>query len=357
MHLRNQLTALFSPTRRLIGPDRDVIRAGGPLGAMQWVVPRAQCHYRRIDLPNLSARKRQAAARIAARRYQPAAGALSHIAWTGSVAHLWTWTAPPEDLAASEDLAWLPETLLRAPPADDGARLLRMVEGFEGQLWRDGQLQASQWWPQPPGEDGWRRFLRGCGLPAGDARSPEPEPGQFEPLPWAETPWGDTQRGLPASPAALERLAWAGAFGLLAIVLGWQLAGTLTWSVARTQLDTRTETLRARAAPLLDARERADAARQALLSYHALAQQGISDYALMAQIVSPLPDDIRFGGWRREGARLQTLVSSADTDPRHFVSAFGQHPRLADVVASPVEGGSMQLDFTLPQAAAPGTAE
>jgi len=340
MKPRDRLTALFSPTRRLGGAEPRLLHAGGPLGPVEWVVPRADCHYRRLDFSALPVRQREAAAHLAARRHEPAPGARQHIAWAGGIAHAWIWPEP-DPAMAGEDAGWIPETLLRAAPAADGARLLQMMSGVEGQVWREGQLQASQWWPAPPDADGWRRFARAAGL------GPEAALPPLETLPWADQPWGDARRGLPGSPAALERLAWVAGLGLLALGLGWQLAAQANWTVGQWRLDQRMAELRERATPLLEARERADAAMASLQSLRGLAS-GANDYALMADVIAPLPKDARLVAWRREGARLQVGVLSTEIDPRPYVLAFQSHPVLSDVAANPpADGKGMQLDFSL----------
>src|SRR5690606_36537450 len=116
-------------------------------------------------------------------------------------------------LAAGES-GWIPETLLRAKPAGDGPRLLAMMRGVEGQVWREGGLRASQWWPAPPDAATWRRFLRAAGLATGDDTVPEPET-----LPWADRSCADRPAGLPGSPAALERVAWVAGAGIVALGL------------------------------------------------------------------------------------------------------------------------------------------
>ena len=170
MSLRNRLAAIFSPTRRLATPEAATVRAGGVLGGVQWVVPRAQCHYRRMDFASLPPRQRDAAARIAARRHEPRPQAAFHVAWTGGIAHVWTWTTRSAD-APADEAEWVPESLLRAPPPGDGVRLLQQVDGVEGQCWRGGLLQASQWWAAAPAPADWLRFVRGCGFGPGHAES------------------------------------------------------------------------------------------------------------------------------------------------------------------------------------------
>lgn len=343
MILRERLKAIFSPTRRLLAADTPKVSAGGALGGVEWVVPRAHCQYHRADFSSLPARRRAAAAALAARQHEAMPGARSQVAWSGAIAHTWVWrgTGADERQPLEADFAWTPESLLRPAPPSDGVRLLRLVEGCEGQHWRDGTLRASRWWAQPPGADAWGRFLRGCGL-AAEGRVPAPEdPG------WAGTPWASRGWRLPASPARLERMAWQGAFGLLLLLAGWQLAAALTWTIARANLDSSIASLRAQATPLLDARERAEDVRATLDGYAGLADQGLSDYALMARVTVALPEDGRLSAWQRDRERLQVQVDSADTDPRRYVSAYQGSDLLHDATATPVRGGQMQLDFRL----------
>jgi hypothetical protein len=350
MSLRNRLAAIFSPTRRLAGPEPATVRGGGALGGVQRVVPRAECHYRRVDLSGLPARQRAAAARIAARRHEPRPQASFHTAWNGGIAHVWTWIVSAGEGADPGEAEWIPESLLRAPPGEDGVRLLQQVAGVEGQCWRGGVLQASQWWAAPPTGAEWLRFVRGCGYGAEQAE-PMPQP---QALGWSE-PWGDRPRGLPASPRVLERWAWTGCIAIVALALGWQVAASIEWSLAQHRLDARMAALRARATPLLSARERAERARDALLGLRDL-QAGIDDYRLMAEVASPLPKDARLVGWQREDTRLLVTVKSTDLDPRHFVSAYDGNPLLSNVIATPAEG-AMGLAFDLaPANPVPGAA-
>ena len=339
MKLRTKLAALFLPTRRLIGVDAPVVQPGGSLGGQQWIVPRAECQYRRADLSMVPPRQRAAAAELVARRHQPAPGAATHIAWRRGVAHLWIWPASPPEVATGEQ-RWLPETLLLAPPEQDGPRLLRMALGTEGQLWEDGQLVLSQWWPQVPELEAWQRFLRAGGR--------EPVPVVSEPLslPWA-SPWGEGRRSLlPGSAKARERLAWHAIGVLVLLALGWELTGLARWSSASRGLATRLEATRAEIAPVLGARERAEQAQAEAERLRGL-QNGVSDYELAAQMVSALPEGTEFKAWSRDAAKLKVIVAGSWNDPRKYVAAFAGDPQLADAVATPVDG-TMQMEFNLP---------
>jgi hypothetical protein len=335
MHLRKQLAAIFSPTRRLAGPEPVTVRAGGLLGELQWVVPRAECEYHRHDFSMLPARQRAAAAAIAARRHA-GGDARHHVAWKGAIAHVWSWRGGDAPLAA--DAGWIPESLLRRAPSADGLRLLAQVRGFEGQCWRDGDLQSSQWWADAPSAAAWQRFARASGLGPDAAALPEAEA-----LPWSE-PWADAKRGMPASPAMLERIAWRAIACAILAALGWQVAGTLQLHLAQASLDAKMNALRAKAAPLLAAREQAERAQDGLAALRAL-QQGHDDYRLVSRVIQPLPADTRVLEWHREGDKLQVAVQSGDADPRHFVSAYAGDKLLSGVVATPGNSGTTMLAF------------
>ena len=350
MTLRERLRALFSPTRRLLTADAAVVSEGGVLGGVEWVVPRARCQYHRADFSNLPPPRRAAAAVLAARHRETGPEARSRIAWTGAIAHLWIWNGVgAEGDARAADFAWVPESLLR-PPCPEGVRLLRQLEGFEGQLWSGGVLRASRWWAQSPSPDAWTRFLRGCGLPAVLA-PPVPEDAG-----WADRAWGSQGWRLPASPARLERTAWRGVLAGLLLLAGWQLAAAATWAVARTRLDGTLASHRAQAAPLLEAREHAAQARASLDAYRQLAAEGMSDYVLMADVAAGLPEDGQLSAWQRDRERLQVQVRSAETDPRRYVAAYQDSATLADASATPARDGTMQLDFLVVQDTVAGEA-
>lgn len=338
MNLRQTLAALFSPTRQLIGTESPVVRQGGALGGQEWVVPRAECQYRSVDLASVPARQRQAAARLAVVRHQPTPAASTHVAMLGDRAHLWIWADPPAEVAAGER-RWIPETRLLGQAEADGPRLLRLARGFEGQVWEGGQLLQSQWWPQAPQAGEWQRFLRAGGLePSGDM------PGAIAPA-WGQ-PWGEARQGLlPGGAAARERLAWTTLAVLVALGLGWEAAGLLRWSMAAQQVNARLDALRTELAPVLAARERAEQAQAELARLHGL-QSSTSDYVLMAHVLEPLPEGTRLRGWLREDDKLKVSVSSSETDPRRFVTAYATSATLSDASATP-GGGGMHLAFSL----------
>jgi hypothetical protein len=304
-------------------------------------VPRSQLRYRRLEFPALNARQRAEAARIAVGR-DALPGALSRVAWKGPVAHVWSWT-PPANASARERTGWLPESLLRRPPANDGPRLVRQMEGFEGQIWRGGDLAASQWWPAPPPPAPWQRFLRsaGLGLDGGDNVPMACEAAWSQP--WARL------RGGNARSEQVESTVWRVVLVLVVSTLGWQWAALGAEREALHTLVRRTEQLRTAAMPLLDARERADTGRETMRRFGAL-QRGASDYSLMAAVRAPLGEDARLLAWSRQGDQLKVKVQSKETDPRAFVRAYESVSVFGDVQAAPAKPEGMLLEFKLPEA-------
>jgi hypothetical protein len=47
-----------------------------------------------------------------------------------------------------------------------------LISGFEGQVWRDGELVGSRWWRERPSTADWAIFAEAMGLPSSDAPGP-----------------------------------------------------------------------------------------------------------------------------------------------------------------------------------------
>ena len=121
-----------------------------------------------------------------------------------------------------------PEGLLHAA-GTDGLRLVRCIEGVEGQCWAAGHLRASRWWRDEPSDTDWQAFCRAVQQP--DVALPAAEE-----LPWQRPVRpisGLEDLGQPARPGAL---AWrrhrTGAFRRYRVCGAWRL-GRLASSCAR----------------------------------------------------------------------------------------------------------------------------
>lgn len=315
------------------------------------MVGRGECQYRREDLQALPARRRLQAGKLAMVRHKPSPSALSYMAWTGGIAHFWFWMAPESDDAGGER-RWIPESLLLAPPAADGLRLLKLSKGYEGQCWQNGALASSQWWEQVPTGEAWGRFVRSTGLdPVALQDVPDPIH-----LPWSDHPWGEMSRTQWLMGLFDEKAVWLVLFAVLTAALSWQVVALLRWQNAGNQLAASVERVRAEVGPLLAAREQAEQA-QAELEHMGALRSPNNDYVLMASVAAHLPEGSTLLTWRREADKLQATVRSSEADPRAFVVAFEGDSRLSDVVVSPLANGTMQLAFELPAADGVGAKE
>src|SRR5690606_15340884 len=73
----------------------------------------------------------------------------------------------------------------------DGFRLAQMSDGVEGQVWKNGLLEATRWWPAAPSSRDWATFLRAAGLDLTQTALDVPQATESEFLtqPWtASTP-------------------------------------------------------------------------------------------------------------------------------------------------------------------------
>ncbi|WP_439635697.1 hypothetical protein [Oceanicaulis sp.] len=163
----------------VLSARRGVERRGGPVERLilgeRVVISRALCHFETMNaLPGGQSLRRYEAAKLSARARTPIADPDFYFDWGDDQIGVWSW---PKTLTA--DLTEfegeiLPETVLH-PPLQDGARLMTTIDGYEGQVWRDGQLRASRWWPSQPGDADWASFLRMTRSAGADQIRPAPE--------------------------------------------------------------------------------------------------------------------------------------------------------------------------------------
>ena len=97
-----------------------------------------------------------------ARRRSPFGVPEFFIEWGETEVGLWSWDAAV--LAGPDGKKGLaaPESVFFAP-MEDGARLIALGDGFEGQVWREGALVASRWWAHEPARADLNAFIRAGG--------------------------------------------------------------------------------------------------------------------------------------------------------------------------------------------------
>lgn len=173
-----------SQARTIVYADGVIKRGGTP--ATRWIygeqiiISRGLCHYERMTklASGLSLRAIQAV-RLSANARTPAPDPGFHFDDRGQELGVWSWDKSILDPLGDFDGQVIPESLLH-DPLDQGTRLIACIDGVEGQIWQNGQLKHSRWWPNAPSPSDWALFLRAARY---EGTSDMPETTQLEFLP------------------------------------------------------------------------------------------------------------------------------------------------------------------------------
>jgi len=254
--------------------DVTLAKAGLPLPLPGvCVVPRGACSFRRTRLAGAGRQGLQAALLRAKQEALPGESGTLIIAdkidaslapQTHIMASTWSFARQSEHQGR-----YLPETLAQKGQ-ENGARLVKGLSGFEGQIWSNGNLVASRWWLNSPGSSEWHVFLQASQESLG--------PLSYD-LPKAETvPWRDD-----LSAFAFEReqmAAWLSPFNLGAAVItvlacGYVFVGAqyLRESLVMRSAQSKIENLSDETAQILSFRRRALANQNYLKRYEALGER------------------------------------------------------------------------------------
>ena len=225
----------------------------------QLVVGRDMCAFSHIPQRNnadKSARRREA--ELEALRIAMSQDAGFFIVLWRDSASVWTWDeaavraelqrAERDDLIAAPRA---PEPLMQAPDiSSDGLRLAASLHGFDGQLWRDGEICGSRWWRERPSVGDWLVFAESVG---GVVLSTEPPPPMTPaPLarPWRQNDWR------PQNAELIDKRAgfWISAGVVAAVFSGAAFVAGVEWTHNR--LQSKVTQLEQEVAPVREAHQR-----------------------------------------------------------------------------------------------------
>lgn len=286
----------------------------GNYGRVQWVLARPLFRYARFDLASVPKAQRRQALELQIRQWLPSTSPGWYLVWDGDTAQIWAWDADLIDAAIRaqnlrpENITIVPETLLRQQ-SKEGCILSPCLEGCEGQVWRDGTLAASRWWPQIPEAGEWRNFLRDAGRPLqpGDAAPPA-----LQTETWLVRPWAVSVASKLATPmpGAVERW-WITLITLgLAGAIFWPAAQILKLNAAMAERNDELAVLNKNSTVVLEAR------RQALEAIDHIKQlQALSSYpsqlALLAKVADSLPKNGAYlREWDFQNGKLKFQIAS-----------------------------------------------
>ena len=326
------------PVRRFVQGSDKIETPSRPLGALQWVLSRPLYRFQTFDLSQVPAKNRTQALSLELTQWTPFAKSAYYIGWYDQRALVWGWDANKVDAAIMaqglkpQRVRILPETLLQTPHTE-GLCISRCHQGFEGQLWRQGQLDRSRWWPQLPSADEWLMFQRDAAIAPSEQQhqTPAPRVQQFQASPWLSQAGSSDDKSLHG-----ERLGMAaGALALLAATL-WYGTAWYKAEVSTSALKDQLPLVQSQVEPLTQARSQA-------LDYLARANvlRALAPYpaqlTLMAKVAQALPKDKSFvKEWDFKPGQLKITVTSAtDISTTTLISQLQQISVLRDVKALP----------------------
>ena len=279
------------------------------------MLARGLCRFGRFDLTQVPAGKRQGALRLKLGAWAPYAEGAYAVVWAAGQATVWCWDATAvggrlaqQGRRAEQFASRLPETLLQAPLAE-GLRLVRCLEGFEGQRWQAWSLLASRWWPALPTAQEWLGFLRGSAVP------PEAQietPAAVD-LPWQPRPWASVSTATERDGALSTWEPWAHAALLLLLAVPAALLATreLQLHLGSARLEQQIVALRQTASPLAQAREAALATLQRLKAIEDL-QRFPDALRVMATVADAMPaEGVLLREWELADGSLRLTFASA----------------------------------------------
>jgi hypothetical protein len=244
--------------------------------------------------------------------------------WNGAEATVYAWDrasihAALEDAGVPRSTQVLPETFVR-DRGNNGTRVVAMLEGFEGQVWKNGFLTASRWWPTPPGEDEWSMFLRSTGIaPSGVHTQRQPLA-----LPVLERPWTEGTFSIDDLFQVLQTRR-AAAIIVTAALCPFILVGTSIAVMSMAEANVRADI-----AALAEANKgiRADRAAafknlEAIEVFLALNTYPAHVSALNTALTLLGPSGVRIVSWSFDRGNLEIIVRGAqELDPTAYITMF-----------------------------------
>lgn len=284
------------------------------MGPVEWVLARALAHYKSFQLADIPKSQRVAALRMQIRQWNPYAAAGSCVVIELDTAMVWLWDRGRVDAAVSaaglqpSRVKVTPETLL-TPQLNNGLRLLKTLDGIEGQVWKSNTLAASRWWPAPPDADEWLAFQRDAGIVDHATLPAVPQSPPLMAEPWARVTSLENYRSLDSR---IERMVYGVGILVLASATLWYGMHAVKSNAATISKKTELAALNDKAQPVIAARNDAQATLlrvQALLATDPYPSQ----LQLMAKVAEALPKNgTHVREWNYQNGKLKLLIAVPD---------------------------------------------
>ncbi len=330
---------LFSfPVRRFLQGTDKTETPQSRIGTVQWVLTRPLYRFQVFDLAQVPGKNRLQALRLELAQWTPFGSTGYYVGWRGAQALVWAWDADQVKQAIlarglkPQRTRILPESVLQTPVAS-GLCLSRCQEGYEGQFWRDGQLERSRWWPESPAAEDWLMFQRDTGI-APDAQQSQPPQARTSPL--NSQPWVNETGSASGQEMQLERLIMA--LGMMALLVPtfWYGFSLYKMQDSIAQMHNQQAQLQRDAGPIMQARSEALDHLARITALRALAPYP-EQLTLMARVAQALPPDKSFiKDWDFQSGQLKvTVTAPGDISSTFLIGVLQQAGPFRDVKAIP----------------------
>jgi len=159
---------------------------------IHWILSRKDTPHNLFVVPDgLPESKKNSALMLQVEKWAPFSNTDFIVQWSGTKASVYAWNTDQarhrivENGLTPGKCTILPESCLK-PAYKDGPRLLKLAEGYEGQIWDQGFLRFTRWWDGVPTQREWIFFLRTAGFDAQDPSLVAPKvcDEDFIDIPW-----------------------------------------------------------------------------------------------------------------------------------------------------------------------------
>lgn len=326
------------PVRRFLQSTEKTEAPQNRFGTLQWVLTRPMYRFQTFDLAQVPVKNRAQALRLELAQWTSFVSSDYYVGWHGQQALVWGWDADKVKQAIiaqglkPQRARILPESVLHTP-IENGLCLSRCREGFEGQFWRESQLERSRWWQQLPTSDEWLMFQRDAGITPNEQQAQIPSP-RVSPL--NLQPWVNEAGSAGDQKMQLERLVIALGIFLLLLPTFWYGFSLYKMQRSAAQLHDQQVPLQRDTDPVMQARSQALDYVARINALRVLAPYP-GQLTLMARIAQVLPQDKSYiKDWDFQSGQLKiTISSTSDISTTFLIGVLQQAGIFRDVKALP----------------------
>ena len=296
----------------------------------QLIIPRARAVYKTFSISAIQKKDLRAYVASQVVALSPFASSGFYVCYHNNTAMLWIWDSDHElgllekfSLSYAETVV-LPETVLYSFATSNSSTILVNCKlgGYEGQIWRDGILVGSRYWPQKPSSSQLNSFLRANNI-ASDITIDEPSVDDFNVFPWFEKQWTFLFKR-----EFLDGVVPVILASCLFAFLGWQLAQYTTLSMLNSIRESQlTEQQRAVEATL-NSRQQALQLNQQNNTLSSKVSQ--PQMLLLYEVATKLTDEItEIRAWRYQTNELRLEVTVSKSEVLDVATLVGNLEQLS----------------------------